>query len=79
MCNNVCTNCVRNSVCDDLRNIVCNSLTYVCVPTLGLCLCRDLKLDNTLLCKGDPPIVKLCDFGFAKDWVDPMDMQTHIG
>lgn len=29
---------------------------------------RDLKLDNTLLDNSNPPIVKLCDFGFAKQW-----------
>jgi len=29
---------------------------------------RDLKLDNTLLDGGDPPRLKLCDFGFAKTW-----------
>ena len=40
---------------------------------------RDLKLDNTLLSGDDPPIVKLCDFGFAKDWETVADMHTHIG
>lgn len=40
---------------------------------------RDLKLDNTLLSGDDPPIVKLCDFGFAKDWEKVADMHTHIG
>lgn len=29
-------------------------------------MCRDLKLDNTLLDGSHPPRVKLCDFGFAK-------------
>ena len=31
-------------------------------------ICRDLKLDNLLLDGSSPPIVKLCDFGFAKSW-----------
>lgn len=29
---------------------------------------RDLKLDNALLDSSDPPLIKLCDFGFAKSW-----------
>lgn len=46
--------------------------------------CRDLKLDNTLLDCGDlgdsyPPIIKLCDFGFAKGWTGDSNMYTHIG
>ena len=46
--------------------------------------CRDLKLDNTLLDRGDlgdsyPPIIKLCDFGFAKGWTGDSNMYTHIG
>eukprot|EP00884_Botryococcus_braunii_P002617 jgi/Botrbrau1/12356/Bobra.0239s0007.2 len=41
---------------------------------------RDLKLDNTLLAGQDVPVVKLCDFGFAKDWgMDGSNMSTHIG
>merc|ERR1711977_632976 len=27
---------------------------------------RDLKLDNTLLDGSEPPMIKICDFGFAK-------------
>lgn len=41
---------------------------------------RDLKLDNTLLDSSDPPLVKLCDFGFAKSWEsENANMMTHIG
>jgi serine/threonine-protein kinase SRK2 len=29
---------------------------------------RDLKLDNTLLDGSTPPIIKICDFGYAKVW-----------
>ena len=31
---------------------------------------RDLKLDNTLLDDSKPPLIKICDFGFAKEWGD---------
>ena len=40
---------------------------------------RDLKLDNTLLDDSNPPVIKLCDFGFAKTWTDDANMYTHIG
>ncbi|KAK9916166.1 hypothetical protein WJX75_009636 [Coccomyxa subellipsoidea] len=42
---------------------------------------RDLKLDNTLLDMTKPPMLKLCDFGFAKTWESNEDanMYTHIG
>jgi serine/threonine protein kinase len=41
---------------------------------------RDLKLDNTLLDGKRPGRVKLCDFGFAKQWEqDKRNMFTHIG
>lgn len=40
---------------------------------------RDLKLDNTLLDDSDPPMLKLCDFGFAKTWTEDANMFTHIG
>ncbi|KAI3434633.1 hypothetical protein D9Q98_002700 [Chlorella vulgaris] len=40
---------------------------------------RDLKLDNTLLDSGDPPIIKICDFGFAKTWSEEANMFTQIG
>ncbi|KAK9833495.1 hypothetical protein WJX84_007710, partial [Apatococcus fuscideae] len=41
---------------------------------------RDLKLDNTLLDNSEPPMIKLCDFGFAKTWAgDDANMMTHIG
>ncbi|DBA96843.1 hypothetical protein WJX82_009463 [Trebouxia sp. C0006] len=40
---------------------------------------RDLKLDNTLLDNSDPPMLKLCDFGFAKTWTEDANMFTHIG
>lgn len=42
-------------------------------------VCRDLKLDNTLLDDSDPPLLKLCDFGFAKTWTEDANMFTHIG
>ena len=37
---------------------------------------RDLKLDNTLLDGHKPPWVKLCDFGFAKHWMQSSNMNT---
>ncbi|GAX76556.1 hypothetical protein CEUSTIGMA_g4002.t1 [Chlamydomonas eustigma] len=37
---------------------------------------RDLKLDNTLLDTHKPPWVKLCDFGFAKHWLQTSNMNT---
>lgn len=41
---------------------------------------RDLKLDNTLLDNSDPPLIKICDFGFAKDMGDSnSNMFTQIG
>ena len=41
---------------------------------------RDLKLDNTLLDDSNPPLLKLCDFGFAKTWdAEDANMYTHIG
>jgi len=40
---------------------------------------RDLKLDNTLLSSDSPPVLKLCDFGFAKTWTEDANMYTHIG
>ncbi|EIE25720.1 kinase-like protein [Coccomyxa subellipsoidea C-169] len=42
---------------------------------------RDLKLDNTLLDLTKPPMLKLCDFGFAKTWEsnEEANMYTHIG
>ena len=32
----------------------------------GAPACRDLKLDNALLDKSSPAVLKLCDFGFAR-------------
>ena len=45
------------------------------------CPSRDLKLDNTLLDSSTPPMLKLCDFGFAKTWEEneEANMYTHIG
>lgn len=40
---------------------------------------RDLKLDNTLLTSHNPPMVKLCDFGFARGWGDNSHFTTVIG
>ena len=40
------------------------------------CCRRDLKLDNTLLDSHKPPWVKLCDFGFAKHWMQTSNMNT---
>ena len=41
---------------------------------------RDLKLDNLLLDGSDPPIVKICDFGFAKAWRDDkFDLHSSRG
>lgn len=39
---------------------------------------RDLKLDNTLLDGSNPPKIKICDFGFAKDWSED-NLLTQIG
>ncbi|MEW5307987.1 MAG: hypothetical protein WDW38_000382 [Sanguina aurantia] len=40
---------------------------------------RDLKLDNIVLDDQVPPRIKLCDFGFAKNWDEDSNMQTQIG
>jgi hypothetical protein len=40
---------------------------------------RDLKLDNTLLDDSKPPLVKLCDFGFAKGFEPGQNLMTNIG
>lgn len=40
---------------------------------------RDLKLDNTLLDNSDPPLIKICDFGFAKNFDADANMYTRIG
>ncbi len=40
---------------------------------------RDLKLDNTLLDSSHPPLIKICDFGFAKTWSEEANMFTQIG
>ncbi|GAX77681.1 hypothetical protein CEUSTIGMA_g5124.t1 [Chlamydomonas eustigma] len=40
---------------------------------------RDLKLDNTLLSGTNPPLIKLCDFGFARGWGDDSHFTTVIG
>lgn len=40
---------------------------------------RDLKLDNIVLDKSVPPRIKLCDFGFAKNWDEQSNMYTQIG
>mmetsp|Transcript_4620 Transcript_4620/g.7936 ORF Transcript_4620/g.7936 Transcript_4620/m.7936 type:complete len:437 (+) Transcript_4620:190-1500(+) len=40
---------------------------------------RDLKLDNIVLDNSTPPRIKLCDFGFAKDWDEQSNMFTQIG
>lgn len=40
---------------------------------------RDLKLDNIVLDKSNPPRIKLCDFGFAKNWDEQSNMFTQIG
>jgi len=34
------------------------------------------KLDNTLLTQHRPPWIKLCDFGFAKHWLQTSNMNT---
>ena len=52
------------------------------LPPLAVCLPgRDLKLDNTLLSDDEPPLLKLCDFGFARQWEGQNNAQmfTHIG
>ena len=55
--------------------------TLTCLHTQSVAnlACRDLKLDNTLLDDSDPPMLKLCDFGFAKTWTEDANMFTHIG
>ena len=48
---------------------------------LTLCdLFRDLKLDNTLLDGNDPPVLKICDFGFARQFNNPLERtNSHLG
>lgn len=36
-------------------------------------------MDNTLLDDNDPPRIKLCDFGFAKWWIQEPHMSTITG
>jgi serine/threonine-protein kinase SRK2 len=36
-------------------------------------------MDNTLLDDGDPPRIKLCDFGFANWWNEEPNMQSIMG
>lgn len=57
----------------------CAESFVVQVLTFYLSLARDLKLDNTLLSSDDPPLIKLCDFGFAREWQADALMYTHIG
>lgn len=40
-----------------------NSLLWLCESTkvTNMDMCRDLKLDNTLLDNSKPPVLKLCD------------------
>lgn len=38
-----------------------------------------MKLDNALLDGKEPATVKLCDFGFAKQWGRDRKMFTDIG
>jgi len=40
---------------------------------------RDLKLDNTLVDENDPPLVKICDFGFSKIFGSKSKMHSQIG
>lgn len=40
---------------------------------------RDLKLDNTLLSGHTPPLIKICDFGFARGWGEDSHFTTVIG
>lgn len=50
------------------------------LDVVWILLFRDLKLDNTLLDGKRPGRVKLCDFGFAKQWEqENRNMFTHIG
>ena len=39
---------------------------------------RDLKLDNVVLDDNAPPRLKLCDFGFAKQWEEEANMHTMV-
>lgn len=40
---------------------------------------RDIKLDNIVLDSREPPMIKICDFGFARDWEGDDNMMTSIG
>ena len=40
---------------------------------------RDVKLDNIVLDSQKPPRVKVCDFGFAKNWDTEANMHTQVG
>eukprot|EP00955_Chlamydomonas_euryale_P023171 244132-Chlamydomonas_euryale.AAC.18 len=37
------------------------------------------KLDNTLLNSDNPPLIKVCDFGFARGWGEDSHFTTVIG
>ncbi len=39
---------------------------------------RDLKLDNIVLDGSMPPRIKVCDFGFAKNWDEESKMFTQV-
>ncbi len=39
---------------------------------------RDLKLDNIVLDGNVPPRIKVCDFGFAKNWDSEANMFTQV-
>lgn len=39
---------------------------------------RDLKLDNIVLDGHKPPWIKVCDFGFAKNWDEEANMFTQV-
>eukprot|EP00891_Asterochloris_glomerata_P000072 jgi/Astpho2/72/e_gw1.00004.30.1_t len=40
---------------------------------------RDLKLDNTLLDGRKPACIKICDFGFARDWTKLDRLSSKVG
>ena len=46
-------------------------------PRSSACLCACLPA--ALSARSDPPIIKICDFGFAKTWSEEANMFTQIG
>lgn len=70
---------LQPSFCDLVCSFLCTDGKRNPRYVLECLFYRDLKLDNTLLDGKTPGRVKLCDFGFAKQWEADKNMFTHIG